>query len=61
MAVKYLDKKWINLIMTGYFSLIGVGSMFEFFAKMATNVLGKISGDFHLSFAMKDKSSFLIY
>jgi hypothetical protein len=45
--------------MTGYFSLIGIGSMFEFLVSVSTGVFGEITGDFHLQFSMKESSMML--
>jgi hypothetical protein len=57
--VKYLDKDWVNIIMTGYFSLVGTAGMFEFISSMFTSVFGDIKGVFHLQFSMKNSSILL--
>lgn len=42
--------------MTGYFSVIGIGSMFEFLVSSFSSVFGELPGDFHLVFSMKTSS-----
>ena len=42
--------------MTAYFSLVGIGSMFEFIVSIISSLFGKLPGYFHLQFSAKENS-----
>jgi len=54
LVYKYFDKKYLNLLITIYFSIIGVGSLTQMFSYFAEFLLGKkIKNEFKLRLTQK--------
>jgi len=54
LVYKFFDKKYLNLLITIYFSIIGVGSLTQMFSYLAEFILGKkIKNEFKLRLTQK--------
>jgi minor histocompatibility antigen H13 len=54
VVYKFFDKKYLNYLITAYFSIIGVGSLTQMFSYLAEFILGKkIKNEFKLRLTQK--------